>query len=265
MRRWIVLVAALALAGCGVGVEADSARPDPVPAEPEAAPGPAAAPAEETAQLWVTRDRGATVLLSTTVPAGLTAVQALDREAEIDTRYGGRYVQSVNGVEGTVEQQADWFYFVNGIEPDVGGAEIRLHPGDIVWWDYRSWEAEAEAPVVVGAFPEPYLHGFDGNVRPVDIEAPPALDAVAKQLERLLSPASSSGEPNVFALEITAGAVEGATLTATRGPGNDSPVRFALSGSAEAVRSAALSLVETPGLLRFRYTATFDRDGRLRG
>ena len=42
------------------------------------------------ASLWVTRDRGATVLLTRTVPAGLTAMEALDREADIETRYGGR-------------------------------------------------------------------------------------------------------------------------------------------------------------------------------
>ena len=43
-----------------------------------------------TASLWITRDRGASVLLVQTVPAGLTAMQALDRKADISTRYGGR-------------------------------------------------------------------------------------------------------------------------------------------------------------------------------
>ena len=39
-----------------------------------------------TASLWITRDRGASVLLVQTVPAGLTAMQALDRKADISTR-----------------------------------------------------------------------------------------------------------------------------------------------------------------------------------
>ena len=44
-----------------------------------------------TAALWVTRDRGATVLAIETVPAGLTAMQALDRELDLKTTYGGRF------------------------------------------------------------------------------------------------------------------------------------------------------------------------------
>ena len=55
-----------------------------------------------TASLWITRDRGREVVLVKTVPAGLTAMQALDREADIETRYGGRFVQSIEGLEGDI-------------------------------------------------------------------------------------------------------------------------------------------------------------------
>ena len=64
--------------------------------------GPIPGPGGETAQLWVTRDGGSEVILTTTVPAGLTVLQALDREADIETRYGGRYVQAIEGVEGSL-------------------------------------------------------------------------------------------------------------------------------------------------------------------
>ena len=56
------------------------------------------------------------------VPAGLTVLAALDQLADIETRYGGRFVQSMNGIEGSLAHRRDWFYFLNGIEPDVGGA-----------------------------------------------------------------------------------------------------------------------------------------------
>ena len=52
---------------------------------------------------------------------------------------------------------------MNGYEGDRSAAEYRLRDGDVAWWDYRSWEREGEARVVVGAFPEPFLHGFDGK------------------------------------------------------------------------------------------------------
>src|SRR5262249_55157946 len=53
-----------------------------------------------TATIWVTRDRGTHVLVERTVPAGLTAMQGLDRVAHIKTRYAGRFVQAIDGVDG---------------------------------------------------------------------------------------------------------------------------------------------------------------------
>ena len=130
-----------------------------------------------SASLWVTRDRGATVVLVRTVPAGLTAMQALDRELDSDTRFGGRFVQSIEGVEGDVSKQRDWFWFLNGIEADLSAADYRLRPGDVEWWDFRSWQDEMREPVVVGAFPEPFLHGYGGPPRPTVVRYEPGLRA----------------------------------------------------------------------------------------
>ena len=82
---------------------------------------------------------------SPSVPAGLTAMQALDRELDVDTAYGGRFVQSIEGVEGDVSKRRDWFWFLNGIEADLSAADYRLRPGDVEWWDFRSWRASARA------------------------------------------------------------------------------------------------------------------------
>ncbi len=218
------------------------------------------------ASLWVTHDRGADAVLAARVPSGLTVLQALDRKADIETRYGGRFVQSIDGVSGSLAQKRDWFYFVNGIEPDVGAAEIRLHPGDVAWWDFRSWQGRMQQqPVVVGAFPEPFVHGFDGARRPVRIDAPPELSDAAGLLVPVLElGAGATGEPNVFVLAIDEGAT-GAALTATRGSANDSPVTFRLAGSEAAVRAAAATLAADPSSIRYRYTARFDEAGRVVG
>jgi len=118
-----------------------------------------------TAQLWVTRDRGAIVLVDAEVRAGQTLMRALAAETEVETRYGGRFLQSLNGIEGSIERQRDWFWFVNGYEGDRSAAEYRLRDGDVAWWDYRAWERDGEARVVVGAFPEPFRHGYAGRTR----------------------------------------------------------------------------------------------------
>jgi hypothetical protein len=90
-----------------------------------------------TATLRITRDRGHHVLLVARVPAGLTAMQALERKAKVKTSYGGRFVVAINGL--TSAPHRDWFYFVNGIEADRSAVEVRLHQGDKLWWDFRAW------------------------------------------------------------------------------------------------------------------------------
>ena len=255
MRRSLFALLAcallLALAACGGEGEGGGAPAD------AAGHGP-------TATLWVTHDRGETVVVDAAVPAGLNAIEALEQHAEVETRYSGRFVQAVDGAEGSLSKRRDWFYFVNGIEADLGGAEVTVRAGDVVWWDFRSWQEEMRQPVVVGAFPEPFLHGWEGERRPAEVRAPAELEDVAGSLLEVLGGAGGRGDPNVFALEVEPGA-DGATLTATRGPRNDSPVTFTLRGSEDAVRAAAEALATKADAVRFRYEARFDEDGNVVG
>ncbi len=135
MRHTLVLVLVLVLAGCGGRGHGHG-----------------------TATLWVTTDRGAHVVFSGSVPAGSDGIRTVEGKLKVTTRYGGRYLQSVNGVAGSLSEQRDWFFFVNGIEGDRSAAEITIHPGDVLWWDYRKWNgATMHVPVVVGAYPKPFL------------------------------------------------------------------------------------------------------------
>jgi hypothetical protein len=59
---------------------------------------------------------------------------------------------------------------VNGREAEVGAAAYELSPGDRVQWDHRDWGATMRVPAIVGAFPEPFLHGIEGERRPVRVE-----------------------------------------------------------------------------------------------
>ena len=115
-----------------------------------------------TATLTVTRDYGADPVLeaSESDPSeSETVIRFLDREAEITTRYGGGFVQSIDGTAGGVEggRSNDWFFFVNGIESPRGSAEVAVRGGDRIWWDYRDWTAAISTPAVVGSWPEPFL------------------------------------------------------------------------------------------------------------
>jgi len=106
----------------------------------------------------VTTDRGAHVVFAGPVPAGSDGIRTVEGKLKVTTRYGGRYLQSVNGIAGSLSQQRDWFFYVNGIEGDRSAAEVTIHLGDVLWWDYRHWDgATMHVPVVAGAYPKPFL------------------------------------------------------------------------------------------------------------
>lgn len=186
-----------------------------------------------TATLWVTRDRGTHLLLVAQVPAGLTALQALERKANVETSYGGRFVEAIDGVAS--RRQHDWFYYVNGVALGRGAGEYRLHDGDVEWWDYARWRRPNEFPAVVGAFPEPFLHGTDGRVPPAIVVG---RGESAHALARLVHGRVGSTVPNgANALELRPGAGFRAL----------SPSRFVIDPS------LAARLVRDPTAFRYRY------------
>lgn len=200
-RAAFAAVLAVVLAGCGSS----------------SATGPAG-----RATLWVTRDRGAHVLYSTRVPAGESVLQALDRVAKVETRFGGRYVRAVDGVEE--HGNRSWFYYVNGYLADRSAADYRLRPGDLAWWDYRAWHDPAQDPVVVGAFPQPFLSGYDGKRRPaVVVSTDAGARAVAKRLHARIVRRAPAGA-NVLVLG------GNATTIWLRGSSPGSPVRLVFRG-----------------------------------
>ncbi len=194
------------------------------------------------------------MLLVKAVPAGVTAMQALDREADVETRYGGRFVQSIEGLEGDIGKRRDWFFFVNGIEADRSATSYELRDGEILWWDYRSWRGRMREPVVVGAFPEPFRHGYAGRTRPVAVRYAPGLERGGRAIGRLLRAGSvapvsvpAPSGANVFVLEKRVpGRVRFTASLRDESDDAGSPVRFVYSGE-------ALALVRDPTRFRFRY------------
>ena len=105
-------------------------------------------------ELRVTRDFGQVPLRGAKKPVvreSDTVMRFLQSRAKVETRYGGRFVQAIDGVAGTAaDEKRDWFYFVNGIEAPTGAADRKLEPGDVVQWDYRRWDAAQRVPAIVG-------------------------------------------------------------------------------------------------------------------
>lgn len=147
-----LLVAALAAAGCGLGPGADVGD----------------------VRLTVTREFGAVPVLDRSLAAkeSDTVMRLLEGEAEVETRYGGGYVHAI---DGTAEEQRggdpyDWFFYVDGVESEIGAAEYELNGGERVWWDYRNWSATNHVPAVVGSWPAPFAAGTGGKRHPIAVE-----------------------------------------------------------------------------------------------
>lgn len=148
---------------------------------------------EGTANLTVTRDHGAERLLEADVSdptASETVVRFLDREAEIETSYGGNFVDSIAGIDGAIAagRSQDWFFYVNGYWSPVGAGEARVRAGDRIWWDYRDWTDAYRVPAVVGSFPEPFLDGFEGERFPTEVicfGADPPCERVSERLSEV--------------------------------------------------------------------------------
>ena len=126
------------------------------------------------ATLRVTRDFGHRELGSVRldkVREGETVMRMLRSEFDVSTRYGGRFVQSIDGLAGEgAGGQVDWFFWVNGVEAGKGAADWEVAPGDRIQWDRRDWSAAMRIPAIVGAYPEPFVSGLSGKRRPVRVE-----------------------------------------------------------------------------------------------
>jgi hypothetical protein len=164
-----VALLAVALAGCGLG----------------------AGKAPSAITLTVTRDFGARPVRSMRPPrvrGQETVMSLLMRNATVATRYGGGFVQSVDGAAGGSAggRPRDWFYYVNGVLAPEGAAATNVHPGDHIWWDLHDWSETDRVPAVVGSYPEPFLNGIGGKRLPVRVECAAVGDAPCRTVSSRL-------------------------------------------------------------------------------
>src|SRR5581483_5468913 len=119
------------------------------------------------------------------VPGSETVMRMLERSFRVGTRYGGGFVEAIDGVSGDSSRH-DWFYYVNGIEASKGAAATAVHRGDRIWWDLHGWSVTNDVPAVVGSFPEPFQHGAGGRRLPTTLgctsDSTRACQTVSKQL-----------------------------------------------------------------------------------
>ena len=282
-RRWITLLLVTAVACLAAGCDRVSDR------------------ASGDAHQLVTEGFGARTLHDGAAADGGSVLDALRGTNTVETAYGGGFVNSINGVRSDRSGQRDWFFYVNGVSPGRGADQQQLRPGDSVWWDYRPWGGLIDAWTVVGAWPEPFVHGHP--TRPTTVIADPPLDEplrvagatvgagespwrvrvganadvvrVDPAWRRALADPEAAGltvridEEGIQALrpdgrgfaEVPGGRAIAATVLT--GPSSDSGgVLLAVAGlDAPAARAAADRIARDPAVLRGRFAVVFDGTG----
>ncbi len=176
------------------------------------------------------------------LPGSETVMRMLERSFQVTTRYGGGFVESINGLSGDTARR-DWFYYVNGIEAPIGAATTAVHHGDRVWWDLHDWTETNSIPAVVGSFPEPFVHGSSGRRYPTVLECAADVSAACTQVSKELSavgvPVASqllgtgSGTDSISVLVGTWSDLQGSVAAALVGKGPASSgvyARFAPTG-----------------------------------
>lgn len=133
-RPLIALLAACAVLGAGCGAGAHGPQ----------------------TTLVVTRDFGAAVVSqpkSIDATPGLTAMRQLQGSHETTSSFGGRYINSIDGLKE--DNDSSWLVYVDGIETTKGATSVRLKPGQTVQWDFHAWQTIRTGGAIVGAFPQP--------------------------------------------------------------------------------------------------------------
>lgn len=150
-----------------------------------------------TVTLTVTRDFGVETVGGephSDAHQGDTVMRFLQRDFDVRTRFGGGFVQEIDGLSGGRENQVpvDWFYYINGIEAPQGAAQRRVSPGDRIWWDRHVWQAAQRVPAVVGSFPEPFVAGAEGRRIPVQLICA-GQERACREVEQRLGDADATG------------------------------------------------------------------------
>lgn len=212
--------------------------------------------------LTITDGFGARVVTQSATPSVSgqeTVMQLLMRNAAVTTRYGGGFVQSINGLAGDpgAAHPLGWFYYVNGVEAPMGAAATDLNAGDRVWWDRHDWSATNDVPAVVGSYPAPFVGGIAGKHYPITVYcATPGNDACQTVAARLQAEGQlvvfgtlGTDEPDTLRVLVgpwTALRIDPAAVYLQQGPGTSGVyARFPASGNELQLLNAQGQVVRT--------------------
>lgn len=159
------------------------------------------------------------------VAPGTSAMAALVQVAEVETAYGGGFVNAIDGVSsqytGSGGAKQDWFFYVNGISSRKGAADYTLHDGDTQHWDFHQWDFRMSVPAIVGDFPQPFVDGYGGQAWPTVVVYEDGLEEAAQELEGALAALGVVDVSSQHWDSLTADCTQGCNLVCLGLPASD--------------------------------------------
>ncbi|MGE5405515.1 MAG: DUF4430 domain-containing protein [Candidatus Saccharibacteria bacterium] len=110
-------------------------------------------------KLWITADYGAhTVWVGEVkIAPGQNLLTLMKKHLQVGTGYGGGFVKTINSypAHSSIAESRDWFLYIDGILSDKGAGEVVPASGQVIWWDFHSWDGTTFVPAAIGAYPAP--------------------------------------------------------------------------------------------------------------
>ena len=158
---------------------------------------------ENTVTVVVTRDFGKELIIERDIEHKVktSAMDALQAVAEVETKYGGGFISSINGIGseygGAGSKKKDWFFYINGIASKVGAGDCILQSGDVEHWDFRDWSYQQFVPAIIGDYPQPFWSGYGDRAALTFVVYEETFIAEAESLVEILK---KDGIPRVSAV-----------------------------------------------------------------
>src|SRR4030043_1351019 len=138
----------------------------------------------------VTKDFGKELLLEKTITVApdISALEASKQVAEIETKYGGGFVSSINNVSSSYPNtQYDWFFYVNGFLSKKGASNYMIMNGDSITWDYHRWDVSQFQSAILGSYPKYLTNGYSGEISATIIAYETEFATEADNLRKILN------------------------------------------------------------------------------
>ncbi|WP_440897547.1 DUF4430 domain-containing protein [Amphibacillus sp. Q70] len=91
-------------------------------------------------ELVISQENGEEILAQEEleIEEGLTLMEVMQENFEVEEEDG--FISAINGIQAEDGEPYAWLYTINGEHATVGAADYEIENGDVIEFDFQSWE-----------------------------------------------------------------------------------------------------------------------------